>query len=67
MLASQPDGSVFSPGSIGILDDPDEGGLIMYYQYFNVSAAQTEGLRFGFNYLEFGTDGWPVLVEERST
>lgn len=63
---SPADGSVFSPGSVGVLDDPDEGGLVMYYQYFNLSAKDTEGIRFGFNYLEFGEDGWPTLVAERS-
>ncbi|KAI1324433.1 glycosyl hydrolase [Xylariaceae sp. FL0255] len=67
ILASRSDGQVFSPGSIGILDDPTLG-TVMYYQYWNITLVnqqanpKTDGLRFGYNLLDWDSDGWPVLV-----
>jgi arabinan endo-1,5-alpha-L-arabinosidase len=65
VLASHSNNAVWSPGSIGILNDPVEG-LVMYYQYENYSTGTTHpGLRFGFNWLEFQNE-WPVLVDVRN-
>ena len=70
ILASRDDGQVFAPGSIGILDDPDLG-MVMYYQYWNITLANQEskpkmdGLRFGYNLLNWDEDGWPELVQSR--
>lgn len=52
---------VYLPGSIGITLD-DQNKLVMYYQYRNMSATKTEGLRFGYNYLNFDNEDWPVLT-----
>lgn len=70
ILASRDDGQVFAPGSIGILADPDLG-MVMYYQYWNITLAnqqsnpKMDGLRFGYNLLNWDEDGWPELVESR--
>lgn len=59
--------AVFAPGSPGIIDDPDEGGLVMYYQYRNTTDLVSPNIRFGFNYLEFDAEDWPVLVAKRTS
>lgn len=51
---------VYLPGSVGVTLNEQEQ-LVMYYQYRNISAAKTEGLRMGYNYLNFDQEGWPVL------
>lgn len=81
VLAGDKSKQVFAPGSIGVVNDPEEG-LCMFYQvcqlvessyvgrqltqpqYKNFTAGP--GLRFGYNYLEFSWDGWPVLVASRN-
>ena len=62
---SGPQFQVFAPGSIGILRD-DAEGLVMYYQYKNLTAADTS-LGFGYNYLGFDDGGWPLLSAKKST
>ncbi|KAK3179509.1 hypothetical protein K4F52_009081 [Lecanicillium sp. MT-2017a] len=55
--------TVFAPGSVGVINDPDEG-LCMWYQYQD-NTAELPNLRFGYNYLNFDADGWPILTAER--
>jgi arabinan endo-1,5-alpha-L-arabinosidase len=55
VLASNGNGTVFAPGSLGILDDPVEG-RVMYYQYFNKFDLGSVKRRFRFNYLAFDQD-----------
>lgn len=54
---------VAEPGSIGIFNDQIEG-LVMYYQYKNLTA-KDHSLRFGYNYLDFDEQEWPVLVAQK--
>ena len=72
--------TVFAPGSVGIINDPTEG-LCMWYQCkFSLCQSQESlvnkdadqdntadppNLRFGYNYLSFDGDGWPILTEQR--
>ena len=67
VLASH--GGIWAPGGQGVLeDDSDEAGeegVLLYYHYvtFNELAGRPEkGFKFGFNRLQFGDDGWPVVV-----
>jgi arabinan endo-1,5-alpha-L-arabinosidase len=62
VLASNPDGSVWAPGSMGVLDDITEG-RVLFYQYH---VKGSKDVRFGFNFLEFDGEGWPVLVADRN-
>jgi arabinan endo-1,5-alpha-L-arabinosidase len=62
VLASNPEGSVWAPGSVGVLDDVTEGQML-YYQYH---VKGSNDVRFVFNFLEFDGEGWPVLVADRN-
>lgn len=65
VLASNEDGSIWAPGSVGVLDD-DVEGRVLYYQYHvkNTTSDAIGPFRFGFSYLEFDESGWPVVVSE---
>ncbi|RYP64421.1 hypothetical protein DL770_009206 [Monosporascus sp. CRB-9-2] len=66
ILASH--GGIWAPGGQGVLEDDGErgeGGVLLYYHYvpFDEQARRPgTGCRFGWNRLEFGDDGWPVVV-----
>ncbi|RYP16075.1 hypothetical protein DL765_005333 [Monosporascus sp. GIB2] len=66
ILASH--GGIWAPGGQGVLEDDGgwgEGGVLLYYHYvpFDQQAQRPgKGFRFGWNRLEFGDAGWPVIV-----
>ncbi|RYP58237.1 hypothetical protein DL771_011302 [Monosporascus sp. 5C6A] len=66
ILASH--GGIWAPGGQGVLEDDGEGGeggVLLYYHYvpFDEQARRPgKEFRFGWNKLEFGDDGWPVVV-----
>ncbi|RYP53398.1 hypothetical protein DL768_001643 [Monosporascus sp. mg162] len=66
ILASH--GGIWAPGGQGVLEDDGErgeGGVLLYYHYvpFDEQARRPgRGYRFGWNRLEFGDDGGPVVV-----
>lgn len=52
---------------MGVLDDDVVEGRVLCYQYHVRQAKGVAGpFQFGFNYLDFDGDGWPVLVAERN-
>jgi len=61
ILASH--GDVYAPGGQAILVHPESNRTIMLYHYVRPSVSyENEQKFFGFNYLEWKDDGWPVLA-----
>lgn len=54
---------VYAPGGQGVYYDTNLDAIILYYAYLNPTIGYTtEDFLFGWNYLEFDDDAWPVVV-----
>ncbi|KAL6704234.1 hypothetical protein ACN47E_008402 [Coniothyrium glycines] len=61
ILASH--GEIYAPGGQDITVHPDSGRTMISYHYIRTSVGYDNEQKFyGFNYLEWSGDGWPVLV-----
>ncbi|KAF2111390.1 glycosyl hydrolase [Lophiotrema nucula] len=56
-------GNVYAPGGQGVVVDPDDNKIALYYHYVDEDAGEEYAdYQFGINYLDFAM-GWPVVVE----
>lgn len=61
LLASH--GDVYAPGGQGVMWDAKEQSVVIYYHYVKPSVSyKYDDFFFGWSKLEFGRDGWPVVV-----
>lgn len=53
---------VYAPGGQGVMWDPQQGTVIMYYHYATEATGYAyDKFSFGWNKLDFSS-GWPVVV-----
>ena len=55
-------GDVYAPGGQGVMYDPAQGSVVVYYHYVKPSVGYGyDQFYFGFNKLDFSS-GWPVVI-----
>lgn len=53
---------VFAAGGQGVMYDPGEGSVVLYYHYVRPSVGYAhDQFQFGWSKLDF-SEGWPVVV-----
>ncbi|CAI6301400.1 unnamed protein product [Periconia digitata] len=55
-------GDVYAPGGQGVIVNPDNNKIALYYHYVNTTIGYNyEDFLFGFNYIDLSS-GWPVVT-----